>query len=156
MIDPVNDPDLRRFKASGGKLLMYTGWSDAIEGVLQTIDYYETAERIVGGRAATQDFFRLFVVPGMNHCLGGEGASTIDYLSYIEEWVENERAPDKLIASHLKEGRPETFPLDPRGVQFSRPVFPFPLAARYSGNGNPNDAASFEPFEPSFTDRTTP
>lgn len=149
---PIN-PDLRRFKARGGKLLSYTGWNDAIEGVRGTVDYYETAERTMGGRAATQDFFRLFVIPGMNHCSGGDGAYAVDYLSYIEAWVEKGQAPEKLVGSHIRldnsagAGRLR-FPLDLAKIEFSRPVYPYPVRAKYLGHGDPNDAANFGPVEP--------
>ena len=146
--EPFNDPDLRRLKAAGGKLLSYTGWADPVEGVLRTVDYYEAAERVVGGRSSTQDFFRLFVIPGMGHCGGGEGAFAVDYLSYLEDWVEKGIAPAKLIGFHItdQEGQP-SFPLDPAAVEFSRPIYPYPTEAVYLGHGDPKDAASFGPIE---------
>lgn len=162
LTDPGNNPDLRRFKNAGGKLLVYTGWSDVAEGVLRTVDYYETAERVIGDRRQTQDFFRLFVVPGMNHCTGGDGPFAVDYLSYLEAWVEKGNPPAKLVGSHvklddLKEGvargdqasaqelkRRQTFPLDPSAVEFSRPIYPYPATARYSGRGDPTSAANFK------------
>ena len=160
--EPANSPDLRRFKARGGKLLSFTGWNDAAEGVLRTVDYYETAERIMGGRPATQDFFRLFVIPGMDHCTGGDGAFAVDYLSALEAWVERGHAPDKLIGAHVKPEDLEFYkakdfwelmlgresPLDPTTVGFSRPVFPYPIGTKYLGRGDPNDAASFGPATP--------
>ncbi len=97
-----NNADLRRFNTTGAKLIMFTGWNDAIEGVANTVDYYETAERIAGGRPTTQNFFRLFVIPGMEHCGGGDGAFAVDYLSSLEAWVERGKAPDKLIGAHVK------------------------------------------------------
>jgi Tannase and feruloyl esterase len=149
------NPDLRTFKAAGGKLLLYAGWNDVVEGPLRDIDYYETANRVMGGRAVTQDFFRLFVIPGMNHCTGGEGAFAVDYLSYIEAWVEKERAPDVLIGAHVPpfrngyDGLSLEYPLNPAlPVSFTRPVYPFPVLAKYRGNGDPNDAASFAPASP--------
>ena len=66
------------------------------------IDYYETAERIVGDRTETQDFLRLFVIPGMDHCQGGPGAGFIDTLSALNDWVENDKAPDRLIGANVK------------------------------------------------------
>jgi feruloyl esterase len=149
-LEPGNS-DLRHFKAAGGKLLVYTGWSDSIEGTLNTTDYYEAAERITGGRAETQDFFRLFVIPGMNHCAGGAGAFAVDYLSYLEAWVETGRAPDVILGAHPKSenyadwGR---FPLDPSAVSFARPIYPYPLWAKYKGSGDPKDADNFEPVKP--------
>lgn len=147
-----SNPDLRKFKATGGKLLAYQGTNDA--GVLPQIieDYYETVERIMGGREATQSFFRLFVLPGVEHCWGGEGADTVDFLGAIEAWVEEGKAPDRLIAAHLKKQSEKLamfdvpdFPLDPANIKFTRPVYPYPTKARYQGRGDPNDAASFGP-----------
>lgn len=152
-LEPLN-PDLRKFKAAGGKLLAYTGWADAIEGVTRTVDYYETAERVVGGRAETQEFFRLFVVPGMNHCAGGDGAHAIAYLSYLQAWVEEGRAPDHLIGSHPRLESSMDALSDPFGmnisqdsakIQFTRPIYPYPTQTRYLGVGDSNDARSFGP-----------
>jgi Tannase and feruloyl esterase len=147
-IDGGSDPDLREFKAAGGKLVLYHGWGDVLPPK-NTIDYYETTERTMGGRAATQDFFRLFMIPGMGHCGGGEGAWVIDYLSYLEAWVEQGRAPDMLAGAHVKENGADTssFPLDPAQVGFSRPVYPYPFWARYKGTGDPNSATNFRPAE---------
>ncbi|HTX05748.1 MAG TPA: tannase/feruloyl esterase family alpha/beta hydrolase [Steroidobacteraceae bacterium] len=128
------NPDLRQFKRNGGKLLMYQGWNDPFEPPAATTEYYETVERLMGGRAATQSFYRLFMVPGMGHCSGGEGAWAIDYLSYLERWVERGHAPRRLVGWHL----------DARGAKsFSRPVYPYPLRAKYKGSGDPNSAGSF-------------
>lgn len=150
MMEPIN-PDLRRFKAAGGKLLIYGGWNDDHAGGPDPVDYYEIAEKIIGQRPATQDFMRLYMVPDMNHCTGGAGAYAIDFLTYLENWVERGQPPDKLIASHMKSDADNPgfwglkFPLDPTKVSFSRPVYPYPIKARYLGSGDPNDAASFGP-----------
>lgn len=146
----ANNPDLRKFAAAGGKMIMYNGWADQSDIPSDAIDYYETAERTMGGRAVTQEFFRLFLVPGMNHCWGGEGAFAIDYLGYLEAWVERGQAPNVMIGAHLTgdPGPANGFPLDPAKVSFTRPVYPHPLQARYEGAGDPNDAASFGPVEP--------
>jgi hypothetical protein len=165
-LEPVN-PDLRAFRSTGGKLLIFTGWADAIEGVLDTVDYYQTTERVIGSRSVTQEFFRLFVIPGMYHCGGGEGASTVDYLSYMEAWVEKGQPPERLIASHVTladplERVPDTVASMTREVrrrhkklaaedaksEFSRPVYPYPVNIYYLGSGNQNDAANFGPKNP--------
>ena len=153
------NPDLRQFKAAGGKLLSYSGWND-LSMQLGTVDYYETVERTMGGRTATQGFFRLFMVPGMAHCGGGEGANDFDYLSYLEAWVEKGEAPDRIIGAHvdadqfLKTHDPnsesfaaefERFRTDPHNRTFVRPVYPYPYWAKYKGFGDPNDAANFVP-----------
>jgi feruloyl esterase len=149
--DAINQIDLSRFKARGGKLLMSTGWSAAVEEVLGTVDYYEKVEKIMGGQAQTQDFFRLFMVPGVDHGGGGEGAHAVDYLSYLEAWVEKGQAPDHLIGFHVKDLDPDeayfpiTFPLDPARIDFARPIYPYPTKTRYRGHGDPKDAASFGP-----------
>jgi hypothetical protein len=152
------DPDLRRFEAAGGKLLVYMGWND-VTGVGAVTDYYETAERTLGGRAATQSFFRLFAIPGMNHCTGGEGAFAVDYLSYLEAWVEKGRAPDELLSVRARFGKlnPDTpgdilelvrrtqYPLDPATIEFARPVYPYPTVTRYLGHGDSKSAVNFGP-----------
>jgi hypothetical protein len=148
----ANNPDLRKFAALGNKMILYFGWHDLLQR--EAVDYYETLERTMGGRAATQDFFRLFAVPGMNHCTSGPGAFVIDYLSYLEAWVEKGRAPDKLIGAHVNgmsmgEAFGMPLPLDPNiPVAFTRPIFPYPVHAKYSGRGDPNDAANFVPVTP--------
>ena len=116
--------------------------------------YYETVERLMGGRAATQAFFRLFMIPGESHIPVNGGAETVDYLSYLEAWVERGEAPDVLLAAKLKKHErfagPVTYRmyLEAANVAFTRPVYPYPVQARYRG-GDPNDAGSFGPFQPS-------
>jgi hypothetical protein len=159
----AHDPDLRRFKAAGGKLISYVGLND-IDQAEVDIDYYDTVEKTMGGRLATQEFFRLFVLPGMNHCTTGDGAFDADYLTYLEAWVEKGHAPDKVISYHVKledlldramHGDQDAlhklirrleFPLAPGAIEFSRPVYPYPTKTRYSGHGDPKDAASFGPM----------
>lgn len=96
----ATNPDLRAFKARGGKLISYMGWNDPVGGVNDTIDYYRTTRRTMGGKAQTSDFYRLFMVPGMGHCTGGSGAHQIDYLSYLERWVEEDSPPATLRGTH--------------------------------------------------------
>jgi len=143
------NPDLRKFAAAGGKMIMYNGWADQSDIPSDAIDYYETAEKTMGGRAATQKFFRLFLIPGMYHCWGGPGAYAIDYLSALDAWVERGQAPEVLIGAHpVEPGFPFAFPMDPKNVAFRRPAYPYPLQARYTGSGDPNDAANFRSVEP--------
>ncbi len=87
---------------------------------LTIIRYYENVERVMGGREQTQDFVRLFSLPGVEHCASGPGADRVDYLTYLENWVEQGKAPNRLIAAHLKKvdwTHPPTFPLDPSARQ---------------------------------------
>jgi hypothetical protein len=144
------DPDLRRFRDAGGKLLSYQGDTDMTEMPGAAFDYYESVEKTMGGAKATQDFYRLFAIPGMNHCGGGDGVSAFDYLSYLEAWVERGQAPDVMIGAHLRGSSraPLRMPLDPAtSVTFTRPVYPYPLHAKYKGTGDRNDAANFVPVE---------
>jgi len=150
-LSDANNPDLRQFKAAGGKLLIHVGTNDLGMLLRSDIDYYETVERTMGGRQATQDFARLFVLPGVEHCGGGVGAGAVDYLSYLEAWVEKGQAPDQMLAAHLKDGHSSyqpQFPLDPNAIAFTRPVYPYPIRAKYRGRGDPNDAANFGPAGP--------
>jgi Tannase and feruloyl esterase len=165
-----SNPDLRKFKSSGAKLIVAQGGNDTSEIPGAIFDYYETVERTMGGRAATADFFRLFVVPGMRHCTAGDGAFAVDYLSYLEAWVDKGEAPDKMIGAHVDTayllehsedngGSPKdrvwlaafklTFPLDPDvPVTFTRPLYPYPSFAKYKGTGDATDADNFIPAGP--------
>ena len=145
------NPDLRKFKAAGGKLMVYQGWSDQDVPPEKTIDFYQTVQRTMGGRASTESFFRLFMVPGMRHCSGGDGPFAIDYVSYMEAWVEHGQAPDVMIGAHVQGfdwggALGLKFPLDPSTpISFTRPIFPYPLWAKYKGTGDPNNSANFFP-----------
>jgi hypothetical protein len=148
------NPDLRRFRAAGGKLVTYQGGNDAGQLPGAIVDYYETVERTMGGAASTQGFFRLFIVPGMNHCGGGEGAFAVDYLTALEAWDERDEPPEGLVASHV-DGIGSfgwlylKYPLDPEmPVAFTRPVYPYPKFPRYSGRGDPHLARSFQAATP--------
>jgi feruloyl esterase len=145
----ATDPDLREFRDHGGKMIMSHGTTDTVVPTGATWDYYDIALNAMGGLAETQKFFRYFLIPGMDHCGGGDGAWGVNYLPLIEAWVEKGQAPDKLVGIHPKMGVDlDYFGIDSdhvkrEDVAFSRPYFPYPLRAYYSGKGNPNDAASF-------------
>lgn len=146
-----SNPDLRTYKANGGKILVYQGWRDQSVVPLNIIDYYETTTNTMGGQEAMQDFFRMFMIPGMNHCSGGDGAYAVNYLEYMEDWVENGNAPDMLMSVHPNvrvDSAGTDLPLDEDQVEFSRPVFPYPAKVMYSGEGDPNDAGSFMRVDP--------
>jgi feruloyl esterase len=108
MVNP-NNPDLRPFKANGGRLILVHGLSDQSVMPPPTIDYYETMTRTMGGADATLSFARMFLVPGMDHCAGGEGASAINYLAAITAWVEQGKAPAALRGVHVLPGAPLDF-----------------------------------------------
>jgi feruloyl esterase len=127
------DPNLGPFKAHGGKLLMYHGWSDASNTPLLSVNYYKSVVATMGGADKTEDFVRLFMIPGMFHCGGGPGPNSFNKLRVLEQWVENGSAPDKIIASHMTDGK----------VDMTRPLCPYPEVAQWKGSGDTNDAANF-------------
>lgn len=152
----ASNPDLSRLKQEGAKIIAAYGFNEVNSNPAGMIKYYDTVARTMGGLKDVQDFFRLFLVPGMDHCGGGvgnTGASEIDYLDYLEKWVEHGQAPDKLIAAHVNDSyltrhdRSQLkFPLATDvPIDFTRPIYPYPLRAKYKGDGNPADAGSFVP-----------
>lgn len=158
LVNGFSNPDLRNFKTAGGKLLIIQGWEDSgLPSPQVSIDYYEMAERIMGGRASAQEAVRLFMIPGRTHCYGGVGATSGDYLSALEAWVEEGKAPDMIVGYRPEEdpsGRRtarayvEANTAVPESYRFTRPHYPYPLQARYKGSGDPNDYRSFEPVDP--------
>lgn len=128
------DPDLRPFKKSGGKLLMYHGWSDPGISAAGTVAYYEQMVKAVGSQKDADDFTRLYMVPGMHHCGGGPGPNSFDMLPVLEAWVEKGVAPASVLASRVVDGK----------VERTRPLCPFPQVARYLGQGSVDEAASFK------------
>jgi feruloyl esterase len=131
--------DLHAVKGRGGKILMWHGWADGAIVATSSIGYYEDVMKFIGDRKKTEDFFRLFLVPGVHHGGGGPGFTEFDALTALENWVEKGQAPEKLIACRSASGV----------VERCRPVFAYPTLARYSGKGDPKQAASFVPVDPS-------
>jgi feruloyl esterase len=129
------DPNLKPFKLSGGKLIIYQSWNETTIPPRSIIDYYSRVNETMGGSKQTHDFARLFMVSGMGMCPGFGNAKDFDALEAMQRWVEKGIAPDQILAQHRDEER-EIFR--------TRPVCAYPKAAKYSGNGNPNDAANFE------------
>lgn len=99
------DPDLNRLKRRGTKLLHYHGWTDAPIPPRMSLDYFAAVQQKMGD---TRDFHRLFMVPGMNHCGGGEGPWQVDWLGVLERWVEQGLAPDEIVAKHPTNGQQQT------------------------------------------------
>jgi hypothetical protein len=163
----ATDPDLSSFANSGGKLILWHGLADPHISPLNTIAYY-TAMNEVMGEAKMQTFARLYLFPGGYHCGGGEGPFSFDLMSAIMAWVERGKAPFAIVASHLPEGPRGSIAGVPSGMTGSRPaavgpqevagdatkadrtrpVYPYPLTAIYSGSGSIDDANSFRPGPP--------
>jgi feruloyl esterase len=131
---------------------MYSGTDDNSVLPRMVTDYYDQVAAVIGGHEKAQQFVRLFELPGVGHCQGGSGADVVDYLSAIEAWVEGSSPPNRLVAYHLRRSntdtlRPISLPPNIADVSFSRAVFPYPVQARYSGSGDPNNEGSFEAFD---------
>jgi len=131
--DRINatDPNLSAFQKRGGKLIQYHGWSDPQIPPESSVEYYDA---VLNGMGKTvPDFYRLFMVPGMAHCGGGEGVSAFDMVGALEQWVEHKNPPAQVLASRVRDGK----------VDRTRPLCPFPQVSRYKGSGDPDDAANF-------------
>jgi len=127
----ADNPDLSKFKAHGGKLILYHGWTDPTIPPGNTINYYSSVLNKMGKNQ--DDWMRLFMIPGMNHCGGGAGPNQFSYIGAMERWRESNKAPDQLLGFHVANNR----------VDMSRPVCKYPQVATYSGTGSTNDAANF-------------
>ena len=127
----ATDPDLRSFRDRGGKLLMYFGWADTALNPMMGVNYYEDAVKAMGPQ--TGDFFRLYMVPGMFHCAGGLGVDQFDAFTRLVNWVEAGEVPERMDASRVIDGQ----------VELTRPLCPYPQVAKYSGTGDPKQAANF-------------
>ena len=133
--DTYADDKLAAYKQRGGKLLFIHGMSDPIFSAFDTVDYYERLAANNGGMAATQNFARTFLVPGMNHCSGGPATDNFDSIQTMVDWVEKGIAPQSIAAKAL-----------PTNADFpnrTRPLCPYPQFAKYKGSGSVEDASSF-------------
>jgi hypothetical protein len=148
----ATDPNLKPFAARGGKLILYHGWNDPGIPALNTINYYNDVRTTVGATSA-DSFVRLFMIPGMQHCFGGPGATSFDqwqmpmaavsddaqhdvYLA-LEAWVEKGSAPESMTAAKYD------LEANPAKLLLTRPVCAYPKAAKYKGSGDTNDASNF-------------
>ncbi len=143
------DPNLTAFRARGGKLILYHGWDDPAIPAMNTVDYYQEVIAKLG-RTNTDSFARLYMLPGVQHCGGGPGASNIGQSATwtaadpqhniriaLENWVEKGTVPGAIIATKTADDDPQS------SVLMTRPLCPYPEAAKYKGSGDPNKAESF-------------
>jgi feruloyl esterase len=111
----------------------YHGWSDESKPPRNSINYYTRVQKTVGDQKNVTDSYRLFMIPGMYHCGGGDGPNTFDLIRTLEQWVENGKAPDRIIGSRWNHDK----------VDRTRPLCPYPQVAKYKGTGSTDDATNF-------------
>lgn len=140
----ATDPNLQAFHSHGGKLIMTQGWGDPYNAQTYPIEFSARVIAVFaareGQRKATKTvdaFYRLFMAPGMGHCIGGPGPSRIDALSAVRTWVETGKAPDKLVARTIH------FPGERSTAAMRRPVCPYPQIASWTGKGSTHEAKNF-------------
>ncbi|MEU3619736.1 tannase/feruloyl esterase family alpha/beta hydrolase [Streptomyces sp. NPDC006872] len=124
----TDDPDLSAFRDSHGKMIIWHGWADEVIMPQGSVDYYTRLLATMGGKARTERFARLFMAPGVQHCVDGPGAFPADPLADLVKWVEQGQAPDTLFA---------------KNGDMTRPLCRWPAVARYTGQGSTDDAANF-------------
>ena len=124
----TDNPDLTRFRDHGGKVIIYHGLADQLIPAAGSIEYYQRVQQRMGGEKNTAKFARLFLVPGVDHGFRGAGATPTGFNEAIRRWVEEGKAPDKLIAEKR----------DASGkVIRTQPLFLYPQVAKYIGRGKP-------------------
>jgi feruloyl esterase len=136
------EPNLSAFAEHRGKLIIYHGWADQQVAPEASVEFYEALQGATQRAKAPADAWaRLFMVPGMAHCSGGEGPDQFDKMSAITDWVEHAKLPDSLVASRVVGGK----------TVRTRPLCPYPQVARYSGSGSIDSASNFSCQIPSST-----
>jgi feruloyl esterase len=164
--------NLRAFQKHGGKLILWHGLADVSVTPWISIAYYQGVQKELG-EAATDTLLRLFLLPGVSHCSGGEGFAQVELLTPLMAWTEQQQAPSALMAAKTADqdrrpgsggpgapGRPGAaggpggtrppampYASPAQAALASRPIYPYPYIARYTGKGDPKDAANYEPVK---------
>jgi hypothetical protein len=150
----ADDVSFKGFKAHGGKFIQYAGMTDSIVTPLSSVRYYQAVVAAQGNEsdaaalAKTQEFYRLFLAPGVGHCGGGAGPNQFgqaggagdaehDMVVALERWVEKGVAPTRIVATKFVSDDKT------KGVAMTRPLCAFPEVAKYKGSGSVSDAANF-------------
>jgi feruloyl esterase len=153
-LNGVTRGDISRFRALGGKLVIYQGWADTLVAPAQTLSFYDKLGKQFGGTDKEQEFVRLFMAPGVMHCGGGDGPSAFnsanggapkppsdkpeeDLFTAMIHWVEDGVAPTRVVATKYVDDAPA------RGIAMKRPLCAYPQRAWYKGSGDINDASNF-------------
>jgi pimeloyl-ACP methyl ester carboxylesterase len=129
----TSNPDLSAFKSAGGKLISWHGSSDGLLPTATSIRYRRQVEAAMGGADRVSEFYKLFIVPGVGHCGGGNGATPQNVLKKLEDWVEKGVSPTTLQGTTK----------DLLGATAERIICTYPLVARYNKTGDPNKASSY-------------
>jgi len=127
----ATDPNLSEFRSKGGKLLMFTGWSDMAITPLGTIAYYED---VIKNDPTAEKDVKLFMMPGVGHCLGGDGPSWVNWIDEIDNWVREDETPEQVTVYFVDEK------FQPNGSQL---LCAYPEVAVYNGSGDPRNVESF-------------
>ena len=154
----ATSPDLAAFAASGGKLILWHGLADPHIAPASTLALHRAMIETMGAETVA-GFNRLYLLPGVAHCGGGRGPSQLDLLTPMLAWVETGTAPEAILTATTAEastfgqpdgvegGGPNGPPATNLGVaalpDMTRPVWPWPATAAFSGTGDPTDAAAW-------------
>jgi len=129
----TDNADLTTFRDRGGKAIVWHGWADQLITAEGTVDYYHRVQQQMGGAKKTTEFIRLFMAPGVQHCGGGAGPTPAGQLEALTAWVEENKAPESLLATRQAQNGPAR----------TRPICAYPLVAKYKGSGSTDDASNF-------------
>jgi feruloyl esterase len=149
-ITNATNANLEEFRKLGHKLLYYHGAADPLIPAQNGIDYFDAVVKAQKGMEKTQQFFRVFLVPGLYHCSNGPGPTAYggsvpspvvdadhDMTSAVDRWIEKGIAPEKIIATKYVDN------IASKGIALQRPLCSYPMVARYKGSGDMNDASNF-------------